>query len=250
MNILDPLGMNDTGYEEYDSNVSGLIPGSDPGQKVGDISYSSLLYCGGMYSTVNDLRKWCSEFTNAKILPKWYIANPLGWELKTKKDSRIQYHFGNLFTYSALAMIIRDKPNYCYIVLSNEGNVPMNPSIRMMADYLCAKKIGRSRFPARPIFQHPMLFGDDGRRYLQTRTDRVFLEVSLKRQVQYLPTSSAAHDVFFGKEGPGRKTLLRSGKRVAGADMLLKKSRLPGSLAERLSACLAERLAVSRGEGY
>ena len=72
-----------------------------------------------------------------------------------------------------------------------------------------------------------MLFGDDGRRYRQTRTDRVFLEVPLKRQVQYLPASSAAHDAFFGKEGPGRKNLLRSGKRFAVPDMLLKKSRLP-----------------------
>jgi hypothetical protein len=94
-----------------------------------------LLYCGGLYSTLNDLVKWCKEFTNPKVLPKWYVQYPYGWEITRKFGHEVQYHMGNVPAYSGLILLLRDKSDSYYIILSNEGNNDMNPSVKKVADY-------------------------------------------------------------------------------------------------------------------
>jgi CubicO group peptidase (beta-lactamase class C family) len=143
-NIFDPLNMMNTGYEEYDFSVVDLIPGecildADKYENY-QMNYSSLMYSGGLYSTIDDLRKWCLEFSNPTVLPKWYIKNPKGWINEKKYNRDVQYHFGNLPAYSALVMIIKDSSNSFYIVLSNQGNNRMNPSIRKLPEFIFTKK--------------------------------------------------------------------------------------------------------------
>lgn len=138
-NILNQLGMNNTGYQDTDRDIERLVPGICHGKEKEYreylMNYSILLYCGGMYSTVNDLEKWCKEFANPKVLPRWYTQYPYGWEITNKFGHDVQYHMGNVPAYSGLILILRDKADSYYIVLSNEGNNDMNPSIKKVAEY-------------------------------------------------------------------------------------------------------------------
>jgi len=143
--IFLPLAMNSTDYAESDSQIPHLAAGECINcgieNKKGSMNYSMLYYSGGYYSTLDDMRRWCKEFSNPKVLPGWYVDNPLGWEMKEKFGHLVQYHFGNLPAYSALTLIVRDEIESYYIVLSNQGNTDMNPSIRMIAEYFFREKI-------------------------------------------------------------------------------------------------------------
>lgn len=142
--ILIPLNMLNTGYHENDDSVPNLIPGecinNADEYKNFKMNYSSLIYSGGMYSTEEDLRKWCIEFSNPVVIPEWYAKDPLGWNNEVKFNRKVQYHFGNVPAYSALVLIVKSVPRSYYIVLSNQGNSKMNPAIKKLPEFIFNKK--------------------------------------------------------------------------------------------------------------
>ncbi|WP_421418453.1 serine hydrolase [Pseudoalteromonas lipolytica] len=145
-NILDPLGMNDTGYDSHNKIIKFRVSGYDnglTGYSNTDYLDMSIPYAAGsMYSTARDLLKWDQALYSDKLLNKEYKKQmyhvseqrnyALGWEVTNLDKSTygkpltcIQ-HGGGINGFNAfISRIIEDK--LLVIILNNTGGAPLTP---------------------------------------------------------------------------------------------------------------------------
>jgi len=145
-NILDPLKMEDTGYDSHNKIIKFRASGYDnglAGYSNTDYLDMSIPYAAGsMYSTARDLLKWDQALYSDKLLNDAYKKQmyqvsgqrnyALGWEV-TKLDkniygkplTRIQ-HGGGINGFNAfISRIIEDK--LLIVILNNTGGAPLTP---------------------------------------------------------------------------------------------------------------------------
>jgi CubicO group peptidase (beta-lactamase class C family) len=145
-NILEPLGMTDTGYDWPQTIITNRAAGYDKtitGFKNSDYLDMSLPYAAGsLYSTVQDLFIWDKALASDTLLPRKYmdemftgrVDNPggqyaFGWGVqKTKiadKEYRVLSHGGGINGFNTINYIIPDK-GQVVILFSNAGGAPLN----------------------------------------------------------------------------------------------------------------------------
>jgi len=140
--ILDPLEMRDTGYDHSEAvlpnRASGYTKTPDGLQNSPFANMSIPYSAGGMYSTVQDLRKWDAALYTEKLLGKKYVdllfepavkfggdrAYGYGWMLSTwtlpvsKQALRVQEHFGGINGFSSMIARLPDDRSLI-VVLAN-----------------------------------------------------------------------------------------------------------------------------------
>ncbi len=141
--IIEPLHLNDTGYD----NQNEILPKRASGyQRIGlqyfkapyvdmSISYAA----GAMYSTVDDLYKWNQALDNPKFLPKKFkklmftpqvLNYGYGWVIEQRKknlqkgSTTVAFHSGVLQGFNAYIMRM-EQEGHTIILLNNTGNVPI-----------------------------------------------------------------------------------------------------------------------------
>ena len=130
--FLSPLGMDDTGYAVFDSEVEGLATGHLSGMKPDPqrYNYSGILAAGGMYSTAEDLRTWAHALDS--LGAEWYRKDRLGWTTGERYNRDAAWHTGNTNTYAAL-LVRFPTSDSCLVVLSNEAREGIPAEVRTMA---------------------------------------------------------------------------------------------------------------------
>lgn len=129
--FLSPLGMANTGYAPFDSEIENLATGHLSGMKTDPqrYNYSGILPAGGLYSTAEDLRKWAHALDS--IGADWYRKDRLGWTTGERYGRDAAWHTGNTNTYSALFVRFPPGPS-CLVVLSNEAGGGIPPEVRAL----------------------------------------------------------------------------------------------------------------------
>ena len=94
-NIVKPLGLSETGYDNFESIISKRAAGYEKagnGYTIAPYLDMALPYAAGsLYSTVEDLYKWDMALLNNKLLPKKYMDDIF----KGRVDARnSQYAYG------------------------------------------------------------------------------------------------------------------------------------------------------------
>jgi CubicO group peptidase (beta-lactamase class C family) len=160
--ILEPLGMRDTGYDHTEAvlprRAAGYTKTPDGLENAafGDMSipYSA----GGMYSTVQDLRKWDRALYTEKLLSRKYLdlmfepaaklgedrAYGYGWMLSvwtlpgSKRQLRAIEHFGGINGFSSMiARLPEDRG--LIVALANILGVDWGGATRSIAQILCGE---------------------------------------------------------------------------------------------------------------
>lgn len=130
-NILDPLGMNDTGYDHHDRILPRRASGYS--RRRGELVNCSYLDmsiphgAGALYSTVEDLLKWDQALYTEKVLKKESIDRMFtpnkgnygyGWNIRRLYGRAIVAHGGGIEGFSAfIARYPEEK--VCVVALSN-----------------------------------------------------------------------------------------------------------------------------------
>ena len=136
-NILDPLGMNDTGYDWNRTVIARRASGyTDGGRGPVNADFIDMLIphaAGALYSTVNDFIKWDAALRDGKILkPESYekyfkpaLNNyAYGWAVETKNNVLRQSHGGGIDGFSTMFVRIPSEKLSVAVfanVLPNQG---------------------------------------------------------------------------------------------------------------------------------
>ena len=171
-NILEPLGMKDTGYDWSETIIPKRASGYDKtfsGYRNTSFIDMSLPYsAGSLYSTVEDLLIWDKALQTDKLLSnKWKeeLFKPridalggkyaFGWMLNKKKIGNEEYdvvtHGGGINGFNTINYMI-PKKGWVVILLNNTGGAPLNemtdkiigilngeeakPPLKSLADYI------------------------------------------------------------------------------------------------------------------
>jgi CubicO group peptidase (beta-lactamase class C family) len=157
--LLEPLGLQQTGYDNTDM----IIPGRVVGYGYLDGSYVNNTYlsmsqpyaAGGLMSTVDDLRRWTEAFLGGKVVSPALVQRALtpaklangtptdygyGWAFGTFEGHRIIQHGGGIFGFSAYELVMPDD-HFFVAVLSNVAG--RKPGTEYVARSLAALALGR-----------------------------------------------------------------------------------------------------------
>lgn len=110
VNVFDPLGMENTHFHNDHTQIvkqraSGYRPNSDGGYSI-SMTTLEMIGDGGIFTTVNDLKKWDDAFYKSDILNKafWDIMTSVG---KLNSGEELDYASGlGVDTYNGLKVIL------------------------------------------------------------------------------------------------------------------------------------------------
>lgn len=135
-NILDLLGMNNTGVEQYQEVVMNLADGYESiGENPvadGNINMDIPYAAGSMYSTVEDLHTWHQALTDRKLLSEdsyekmftpYQNNYGYGWSMVEWFDRPVISHGGGIDGFSTFGARFPEEELYV-LVLSNMGSAP------------------------------------------------------------------------------------------------------------------------------
>lgn len=104
---------------------------------------------GGIYSSINDLKKWCLFFSNSEYYNEMtkpnYISeetyNEYGLGIRTikVKDFNIHYHCGETIGTNTILLFSKEY-NICLLFLTNLGNINTSKIKDNLVNYLCNKE--------------------------------------------------------------------------------------------------------------
>lgn len=141
--VFVPAGMmNTVAFEEGTSTVSERAYGhdrTDSGWHVNDQSVTSaVLGDGGVYSSIDDLSRWCKALSSAVLLGEELqneacsfqvrvsdsTAYGYGWHIRTSRGRTLVYHTGSTQGFrTALLRFIDDELSVVLLTNRNEGDV-------------------------------------------------------------------------------------------------------------------------------
>lgn len=129
--IFEPLGMRDTGYDHHDQVLANRASGYDKRdgrlQNAAFIDMSLPFAAGGLYSTIEDLRRWDRALRSDSLLSAAAVAKMFtpvqddygyGWQMETRCERRLVKHGGGINGFSTYMIHIPDMQSLV-VVLSN-----------------------------------------------------------------------------------------------------------------------------------
>ena len=167
-NICKPLGLNDTGYDNFEKIMSKRAAGYEKtgsGYSIAPYLDMALPYAAGsLYSTVEDLYKWDLALLNNKILPKKYMDEifkgrvdarnsqyAYGWFIDTISFDDQKYlvytHGGGINGFNTINYIVPQK-GQVVILFSNAGGAPLDNMTNAIINILNDQEY---KFPAKPL---------------------------------------------------------------------------------------------------
>ena len=167
-NIIKPLGLSETGYDNFETIISKRAAGyekSGSGYSIAPYLDMALPYAAGsLYSTVKDLYKWNMALLNDKLLPKKYMDDifmgrvaarnsqyAYGWFIDTiSLDSQkylVYTHGGGINGFNTINYIVPQK-GQVVILFSNAGGAPLNNMTNAIINILNDQEY---KFPAKPL---------------------------------------------------------------------------------------------------
>lgn len=167
-NIFKPLGLSETGYDNFESIISKRAAGYEKagsGYSIAPYLDMALPYAAGsLYSTVEDLYKWDMALLNDKILPKKYMDEIFkgrvdarnsqygyGWFIDTISLDDQQFvvynHGGGINGFNTINYILPQKKQVV-ILFSNAGGAPLNNMTDAIINILNGKDY---KYPAKPL---------------------------------------------------------------------------------------------------
>ena len=168
-NILEPLGLNDTGYDNSDPIIARRAGGYEKtasGFRNSSFLDMSLPYAAGsMYSTVEDLYKWDKALQTEKLVTKKSLDKIFsksflrggtsyygyGWTIDQRivgKDTlKVITHGGGINGFATINYMIPEKGQYV-IIFCNLGHSPLGEMTDKIIDILNGKEV---RMPAQSI---------------------------------------------------------------------------------------------------
>jgi len=145
-NIFKPLGMSDTGYDDFNQVLPNRAAGYslEVGGKIVNAAYldmSRAFAAGGLYSTAEDLLKWDAALYTERLIPKKSLETALnssvdaslksltgkygyGWLTAQQAGRRAQVHAGEINGFTAFLARFPEE-HATVIVLSNFDNMPV-----------------------------------------------------------------------------------------------------------------------------
>ncbi|PKL83682.1 MAG: serine hydrolase [Ignavibacteriae bacterium HGW-Ignavibacteriae-3] len=180
-NILEPLGLKKTGYDNSDPIIEKRAAGYEKtatGFRNSSFLDMSLPYAAGsMYSTVEDLYKWDKALHSDKLVTKKSLEKIFdrsfliggtayygyGWTIDQKVEGRdtlkVITHGGGINGFNTINYMIPAKGQYV-ILLSNLGHVPLSEMTNKIIDILNGKEV---KMPAKSLAYHLAdIIKDDG----------------------------------------------------------------------------------------
>ena len=170
-NILEPLDLKKTGYDNSDPIIKNRAAGYEKtvsGFRNSSFLDMSLPYAAGsMYSTVEDLLKWDKSLRTTKLITQksldkiFYksfsrggsVYYGYGWTIDTKIEGRdtlkVITHGGGINGFNTINYMIPAKGQYV-IMFSNVGHVPLAEMTDKIIDILDGKEV---KDPAIPLTQ-------------------------------------------------------------------------------------------------
>ena len=167
-NICKPLGLNDTGYDNFEKIMSKRAAGYEKtgsGYSIAPYLDMALPYAAGsLYSTVEDLYKWDMALRGEKILSKKYMDDifkgrvdarnsqyAYGWFIDTISFDDQKYlvytHGGGINGFNTINYIVPQK-GQVVILFSNAGGAPLDNMTNAIINILNDKEY---KFPAKPL---------------------------------------------------------------------------------------------------
>ena len=167
-NIVKPLGLSETGYDNFETIISKRAAGYEKagsGYSIAPYLDMALPYAGGsLYSTVEDLYKWDLALINNKLLPKKYMDDIFrgrvdgmnsqygyGWFIDTislaGKQFVVYNHGGGINGFNTLNYIVPQK-GQVVILFSNAGGAPLDNMTNAIINILNDQEY---KFPAKPL---------------------------------------------------------------------------------------------------
>lgn len=131
--FLNPLGMKNSGYQEYFekiSDVSGHIISEDKSVAFTKYNMSWALSAGGMYSNVDDLLKWTSLYENSNLLSetsKKEMQTPflgdygLGVWIRPYGDQLMINHYGRTLGFVSNIFYLKNSKLKVITLDNNDG---------------------------------------------------------------------------------------------------------------------------------
>lgn len=129
--IFEPLEMRDTGYDHHDQILVNRASGYDERngrlENAAFIDMSIPFAAGGLYSTIEDLRRWdralrSDTLLSAASLAMMFTPNKddygYGWQMESRCDRRLVKHGGGINGFSAYMIHIPETQSLV-VVLSN-----------------------------------------------------------------------------------------------------------------------------------
>jgi CubicO group peptidase (beta-lactamase class C family) len=156
--ILEPLGMKDTGVERSQTFVPRRAQGYAMGVPVPAWDMSFYLGAADMYSTVEDLAKWDAALYTDKLLPAKLrnlmftpVQRGYGYGFVVDKKGGLVMHDGGMAGFSARFIRFVDKKQ-TVILLSNDGF----SSLRALSTDVVAILQGGKATPRKPSITRPL----------------------------------------------------------------------------------------------
>jgi CubicO group peptidase (beta-lactamase class C family) len=167
-NIIKPLGLNETGYDNFETIINKRAAGYEKagsGYSIAPYLDMALPYAAGsLYSTVEDLYKWDLALLNNKILPKKYMDDifkgrvdarnsqyAYGWFIDTLSLAEQRFvvynHGGGINGFNTINYIVPEK-GHVVILFSNAGGAPLNNITNAIINILNDQEY---KFPAKPL---------------------------------------------------------------------------------------------------
>ena len=167
-NIIKPLELSETGYDNFESIINKRAAGYEKtgsGYSIAPYLDMALPYAAGsLYSTVEDLYKWDMALLNDKLLPKKYMDDiftgrvdarnskyAYGWFIDTvslaEQEFVVYNHGGGINGFNTINYIIPQK-GQVVILFSNAGGAPLNNITNAIISILNGQDY---KFPAKPL---------------------------------------------------------------------------------------------------
>ncbi len=167
-NIINPLGLSETGYDNFESIISKRAAGYEKagsGYSIAPYLDMALPYAAGsLYATVEDLYKWDLALLNNKLLPKKYMDDifkgrvdarnsqyAYGWFIDTLSLDEQRFvvynHGGGINGFNTINYIVPEK-GQVVILFSNAGGAPLNNITNAIINILNDQEY---KFPAKPL---------------------------------------------------------------------------------------------------
>ena len=151
-NILEPLGMHDSGYESNAGIVMHRALGysweGNALQNAAYVDWSIPYAAGALYSTVEDMHRWDEALYTEKLLGRQWLKRLFtpdksgynyGWFIKSEGGKQKIYHEGNNPGYAAFIARYPDEKGLV-VVLSNLDTAP----VAKISDDLAALFFGKA----------------------------------------------------------------------------------------------------------
>lgn len=211
-NILDRLGLTDTGYDDGASilarRAAGYCHSGAHWEKAAFIDMSLPYAAGALYSTVDDLLRWQDALSAGKVIGAASLrsmftdyghAYGFGWVIRAQLDRRLQTHGGGIYGFRA-TLDRYPEDELTIIALSNLESAP----VEKIARELAAIRFGIAE-PHRAAPVDPALLDGYlgpyqlGPRFVLTVTregDQLFVQGTRQPRMEVFPESDR---IFFSK---------------------------------------------------